>query len=78
MAAERAGVKHVFIPRENLDDLSDVAEEVKENLEITPVDTVLDVLRAVGIMDGQKSDKDKEENTEAADKDKAENAESAK
>ena len=78
MAAERAGVKHVFIPRENLDDLSDVAEEVKKNLEITPVDTVLDVLRAVGIMDGQKSDKDKEENTEAADKDKAENAESAK
>ncbi len=37
MAAQRAGVKHVFIPYENMDDLDDVADEVKEKLEITPV-----------------------------------------
>ena len=44
MAAERAGIKKVFIPRDNIDDLKDVPEEVKNKLEIIPVDTVKDVL----------------------------------
>lgn len=29
MAAQRAGVKHVFIPYENMDDLDDVADDGK-------------------------------------------------
>ena len=45
MAAHRAGVKKVFIPKDNIDDLRDVAEEVKESLEIIPVDEVEDVLK---------------------------------
>ncbi|MCI5792234.1 MAG: endopeptidase La [Lachnospiraceae bacterium] len=45
MAAHRAGVKKVFIPKDNIDDLRDVAEEVKESLEILPVDEVEDVLK---------------------------------
>ena len=45
-AAVRAGVKKVFIPRENLEDLDEVPEEVKRKLEITPVETVEEVLRA--------------------------------
>ncbi|MBQ8954853.1 MAG: endopeptidase La [Clostridia bacterium] len=49
MAAQRAGVKRVFIPRENVDDLKDVAQEVKEALVITPVSTVEEVLLALGI-----------------------------
>ena len=49
MAAQRAGVKRVFIPRENLDDLKEVAEEVKKALEITPVSTVEEVLPALNI-----------------------------
>lgn len=49
MAAERAGVKQVFIPAENVEDLVDVADEVKEALEIIPVEKVEDVLKAVGI-----------------------------
>ena len=49
MAAQRAGVKHVFIPEENMDDLRDVADEVKEALEITPVKKVTDVLNALKI-----------------------------
>lgn len=49
MAAQRAGVKRVFIPEENLDDLPDVADEVKEALEIIPVHYVRDVLERVGI-----------------------------
>ena len=47
MAAQRAGVKHVFIPYENVDNLDDVADEVKEKLEITPVKTVQEVLKQV-------------------------------
>jgi len=45
MAAHKAGVKKVFIPKDNIDDLRDVAEEVKESLEIIPVDEVEDVLK---------------------------------
>ena len=41
------GVKHVFIPYENVDNLDDVADEVKEKLEITPVKTVQEVLKQV-------------------------------
>lgn len=47
MAAERAGIKKVFIPYENVDDLEDVAEEVKEKLEIIPVKKVSEVLQQV-------------------------------
>ena len=49
MAAHRAGVKKVFIPRENEFDLKDVAQEVKTALEIVPVETVEDVLSELGI-----------------------------
>ncbi len=50
LAAQRAGVKKVFIPADNVDDLRDVPEEVKENLEIVPVNEAGEVLRALGIM----------------------------
>ena len=49
MAAQRAGVERVFIPKDNVDDLKDVAEEVKQALEITPVSTVQEVLSALGL-----------------------------
>ena len=49
MAAQRAGVKRVFIPKGNTDDLKDVAEEVKRALQIIPVDAVEDVLIGLGI-----------------------------
>ena len=50
MAAERAGVQKVFIPKENVDDLRDVAKEVRDQLEIVPVERVEDVLDALGIL----------------------------
>ena len=50
LAAQRAGVKKVFIPADNVDDLRDVPEEVKQNLEIVPVEEASEVLRALGIM----------------------------
>jgi len=50
MAAERAGVTRVFIPRDNMEDLTDVAQEVKEKLQICPAATIMDVLAGTGIM----------------------------
>lgn len=50
MAAERAGVQKVFIPKENIDDLRDVAAEVRDRLEIIPVESIEEVLRALGIL----------------------------
>ena len=47
MAAQRAGIQKVFIPYDNIEDLEDVAEEVKEKLEIIPVKKVTDVLDRV-------------------------------
>lgn len=44
MAAQRSGVTKVFIPKDNVDDLRDVAQEVKDQLEIIPVETVKEVL----------------------------------
>ena len=44
MAAQRAGIKKVFIPQENVDDLEDVAKEVSDALEIHPVKKISDVL----------------------------------
>lgn len=49
MAAQRSGVKRVFIPKDNADELKDVAEEVKQSVVITPVATVKEVLQAAGI-----------------------------
>ena len=44
MAAQRSGVKKVFIPADNVDDLRDVAKEVREQLTIIPVQSVSEVL----------------------------------
>jgi ATP-dependent Lon protease len=52
MAAQRSGVKRVFLPSENLDDLRDVAEEVKSQIEILPVSAVEEVLGSLGIPTG--------------------------
>ena len=50
MAAERAGVQKVFVPKENIDDLRDVAAEVRDRLEIIPVESIEEVLTALGIL----------------------------
>ena len=50
MAAYKSGVKTVFIPVENKDDLIDVASIVKDNLKIIPVTTVKEVLELTGLI----------------------------
>jgi ATP-dependent Lon protease len=50
LAAERAGITKVLIPKDNVADLKDVPEEVKSKIQIKSVDTIEDVLKeALGI-----------------------------
>ncbi len=51
MAAQRAGVKTVFIPADNVDDLRSVAQEVRDALTIIPVRSVTEVLENLELMD---------------------------
>lgn len=44
MAAQRAGVQKVLIPWDNREDLEDVADEVKQELQIIPVKSIEEVL----------------------------------
>jgi len=50
MAAQRAGVTKAFIPKDNIYDLKDVAQEVKDKIEIVPVTHVTDILTATDVM----------------------------
>ncbi len=45
LAANRAGITKALIPRENMQDLKDLPEEVRSALTIVPVDTIEDVLK---------------------------------
>lgn len=45
IGAQRAGITKVLIPKDNVIDLKDVPEEVKNQLTIIPVETIEDVLK---------------------------------
>lgn len=45
LGAQRAGIKKVLIPKDNLVDLKDVPAEVKQQLSIVPVETIEEVLK---------------------------------
>ena len=45
LAAHRAGIKEVLIPKENEKDLTDIPKKVKEDIKITSVEVVEDVLK---------------------------------
>ena len=47
MAASRAGIKTVLIPKDNERDLADIDKEIYADLEIVPVETIEEVLKAV-------------------------------
>ncbi len=46
IAAHRAGAKRVILPTENVKDLEDIPEDVRKELEFTPVETVEELLKA--------------------------------
>ena len=50
MAAQRAGLKKIFIPKDNVQDLDEVPEEVKNSLTLLPVKDVREVLNTVGVL----------------------------
>jgi len=45
LAAHRAGINHVIIPKDNEKDLVDIPTKVREDIKITPVETVDEVLK---------------------------------
>ena len=50
LAAHRAGIRKVILPKENERDLEDVPEDVRSELTFVPVETVEEVLKeALGI-----------------------------
>jgi ATP-dependent Lon protease len=46
LAAHRAGIKQVLLPKDNENDLADIPEDVRRELEITLVENVDEVLNA--------------------------------
>jgi len=47
LAAKRYGIKKVLIPKENVKDLIEVPERVKEGITIVPVERIEDALKHV-------------------------------
>ena len=45
LAAHRAGIKQVLIPKDNEKDLVDIPQKVKDDIKITPVEVVEEVLK---------------------------------
>ena len=64
LAAHRAGVKKVFIPAENMEDLRDVPDEVKNAIEIVPVSDVTELLTLAGILPKHRTKKAETEQPE--------------
>ncbi|MBQ6529110.1 MAG: endopeptidase La, partial [Clostridia bacterium] len=55
MAAHRAGVKKVLVPRENEEDLEDVPEEIRSLLEIRLVEHAEEVMEETGLCSDTKT-----------------------
>ena len=44
LAAKRIGIKKVLIPADNLPDISEMSEEIKDGMEIIPVKNIMEAL----------------------------------
>jgi len=50
LAAHRAGIREIMLPRRNLKDLEDVPEEVVDSFKIHPLEQSIDAIReAIGV-----------------------------
>ena len=47
LAAQRSGISTILIPNENVKDLSEIPEKVKEGLKIIPVESIEDAMKHV-------------------------------
>lgn len=50
IAANRSGLDTIFIPQENLKDIEDIPEEVRNKLNIIPVSNISDVFSQVFVV----------------------------
>ena len=66
LAALRGGIKTVLIPRDNEKDLTEIPDNVKQGLEIIPVDHVRDVLKLALVRQPEPVDWDEEAEEAAA------------
>jgi len=64
MAAYRAGVKNVLIPKDNVADLAEIDDIVKENITFIPCDNVRQVLAESLIFDGITADDKNQHNSQ--------------
>jgi ATP-dependent Lon protease len=55
LAAKRGGIKTVIIPKENVKDLQDIPENIKDNLEVVPVSNIEEVLEHALVKKGKAS-----------------------
>ena len=55
LAAKRGGIKTVLIPKENVKDLKDIPENIKDNLEVVPVSNIEEVLKHALVKKGKTS-----------------------
>jgi ATP-dependent Lon protease len=47
LAAQRSGIKTVLIPQENVKDLTEISDKVKEGLAIVPIETIEEAMMHV-------------------------------
>jgi ATP-dependent Lon protease len=47
LAAQRSGIKTVIIPKENVKDLTEIQDKVKEGLRIIPVESIEEAAKLV-------------------------------
>jgi len=47
LAAQRSGITTVLIPQENVKDLSEIPDKVKEGLAIVPIETIEEAMKHV-------------------------------
>ncbi|MEM1429355.1 MAG: endopeptidase La [Pseudomonadota bacterium] len=66
LAALRGGIKTVLIPKENEKDLAEIPDNVKEGLELIPVDHVRDVLKLALVREPEAIEWDEAAEEEAA------------
>ncbi len=71
LAARRAGIKKVLIPKENVKDLAEIKNEVKEGLEIIPVETIAEAFPYVFDSFKKKKTTKRKSTTKTASKTKA-------
>ncbi len=69
LAAHRAGIRHVLIPRENEKDLFEIPKKVKEDIKITPVTSADQVLKIALTKELKKTEWVEVENLSKSDKD---------